>query len=181
MKSFALFVCILCMSAASFGQAEPLNQIDSVGRQNGKWVMYYDKYCSVVSDSNKASYYCYVYYLHGRRYVTKSSWGNKDGKLVDSVASPQVNRIKLLDGKYTWYDKNGKISTVCYYDKGELILSQWYYPTGKIHGSMDYRKRIEGQPHSGYITTYDKDGNMKGPFPISIYKDKRGKYWGGAV
>ncbi|HSY75940.1 MAG TPA: hypothetical protein VK890_03740 [Bacteroidia bacterium] len=179
MKTFTLF--LLLVSSIAFGQTERLNQLDSAGRKDGKWIMYYNNYCSVIKDSPKASYYCYVYYVHGRKYVTEATWGDKKWKLVDSANNLQRSgKIKLLDGKYTWYNEKGQLMTIRYYDKGELVYNKLFYPSGKLCEWLDYTKQFKGQPHSGYLYEYVKNGTPKDTVPLHIYKDKKGSYWGGA-
>lgn len=182
MKSIALSLFLFGSLAFANGQSEHINQLDSAGEKNGKWILYYDKYCSVVKDSQKASYYCYVDYIHGRRHVTEASWGDKKWKLVDSVFShQQMGKIKLLDGKYTWYNEKGLPADIHYYNKGELVYRKWFYSTGELRILMDYAKPYKGQPHSGYLYEYDKNGKLKASSPLYIYKEKNGKYYGGAI
>jgi hypothetical protein len=181
MKPIALFLFLFGSLTFANGQSESLNQFDSAGRKNGKWIMYYDKYCSVVKDSQKASYYCYVHYIHGRKNITESDWGGKNLKLVDSLFSQQTGRVKLLDGKYTWYNEKGLPVYIHYYNKGELVYRKWFYSSGKLRIYMDYTKECDGQPHSGYIYEYDENGNLRSKSPLHIFKGKNGKYYGGAI
>lgn len=181
MKLIILLVIGIFMIGLSHAQTIPVNQKDSAGRKNGRWIWYYDRYCSLVKDSSKATYYCYANYLHGRRFSTISAWGDKKWKLVDSVATAQRGKLKLLDGKYTWYSETGKPMVEHLYKNGELVYRKWYYANGNLRVLMDYRKPYEGQPHSGELYEYTEDGRLKSSVPIYIYKDKNGKYYGGVI
>src|SRR5258708_1106864 len=121
MKKITLLLLLFGVFIFAKAQADTLNQYDANGKKNGKWILYYNEYWKVVNDSSKACYYAYTYYDHGMRTITEATWGSKEGKLIDSSTSNSIGKIKLLDGKYTWYDKKGRKSSIHYFNHGEFV------------------------------------------------------------
>ncbi len=142
-------------------QPTPLNKLDSAGKKDGYWIRYYNKQWKVVDDSSEAYYYYYTYFDHGNKTQTTAKWGTKGGKLEDSTAGNQrMGKIKLLDGKYTWYDNKGRVFAAFYFDKGEPVSWKQFYPSGKLYMHFDYTIKYDGKPHSYHIYVYDKNGNL---------------------
>ncbi|MGZ4035339.1 MAG: hypothetical protein ACXVPU_01745 [Bacteroidia bacterium] len=175
MKTIASLLFFFVLTLFSYSQTEALNKLDSNGKKDGKWILYYNTYWKVVKDSSKASYYSYTYYDHGTQLFTTATWGDKNGRLEDSLSGPQQNRkLKLLDGKYTWFDKNGKILSSHYFNKGEPVYTKQFYSSGKLYLYFDYLKKCEGQPYSWDLFVYDKDGKLKAESPVC--KNNEGKW-----
>jgi antitoxin component YwqK of YwqJK toxin-antitoxin module len=169
---FAFSLLFICAFSTSPGQIEPLDQRDSDGKKNGKWTLYYDVNWAVVSDTSKASSYCFTYFDHGTTIYTNATWGTPNGKLVDSSSAiSRTGKIKLLDGKYTWLDAKGKVTSIHYFSKGELLWRKEFYANGMPRLYMDFVKKCEGQPHSWSLSTYDKKGKLLTVSPICRDKD----------
>jgi len=170
MRAIALFLFFLGSLTLVNGQiVTNINQHDSKGKKDGKWMSYYNKQWKVVEDSSKAYYYFYTYYNHGARMHTIARWGTKGGRLVDSLAgTDHMGKIELLDGKYTWFDKNGKLFAILCFDKGEPTLWKQFYPSGKLHLLFDYSKKCDGKPLSYFLNIYDKKGGLETALPISL-------------
>lgn len=165
MKKQLLLLFLLGMIAIA--HCQDLNKYDDKGKKDGRWKIYYDKNWTVVKDSSKATNYWYTHYDHGKRIYTEASWGCKSCKFQDSLFSTDNSKIKLLDGKYTWYDKKGNISSEHYFVKGDPVWWKQYHPNGKLYLLFDYTKKCEGEPLSWYMYQYDKTGTLKNTMPIS--------------
>ena len=163
---FYLSLFYLGFSTLLYSQ-DTLNRFDKDSKKDGPWILYYNSYWKVVKDSSKASYYAYTYYDHGMRTITEATWGSKNGKLIDSSVSNQhMGKIKLLDGRYTWYDKNGRFFSTHYFNKGKFISCKQYYPSGKVYLDFDYMKTREGQPHTYHMYIYEKNGTLESDFHV---------------
>ena len=175
MKTNILFILLFSgLTILSYSQINTLNQLDSKNKKNGKWILYYNDYWKVVKDSSEAFYYGYTYYDHGTRIYTEATWGSKNGKLEDSLSShQQMGKIKLLDGKYSWFDAKGKLFSIHYYNKGEPVWCKQFYPSGKLYLYFDYMKKCDGQPESWCLNMYDKNGNLKSVYPMCKHNDGR--------
>jgi antitoxin component YwqK of YwqJK toxin-antitoxin module len=143
------------------------DQFDSDGKKNGTWKQYYDRYWHVIKDSSEAAYYWYTYYDHGLRIYTEADWGCKTCKFQDSSFTEQSRKIKLLDGKYTWYDKKGNLFSERYFKNGHPVWWKEYYSNGKLYLLFDYTKKCEGEPLSWCLYQYDKQGILKATLPAS--------------
>ena len=149
------------------GNTQTLNQRDDKGKKNGTWKLYYNQYWHVVKDSSKAAYYWYTYYDHGLRVYTEAAWGCKTCKFQDSLFSQQTGNIKLLDGKYTWYDKKGNLFSEHYFKNGYPVWWKEYHSNGKLYLLFDYTKKCEGEPYSWWLYQYDKEGVLIRTIPTS--------------
>ncbi len=141
--------------------AQGLNKLDEEGKKQGRWELYYNQYWKVLKDSTNAVYYWYTEYDHGKRVYTEAQWGRKSFKFQDSLFSKQEGKIKLLDGKYTWYDKKGNISSVHVFKNGNPVWWKQYHPNGKIYLYFDYIHKCEDEPLSWCLYIYDKKGELK--------------------
>jgi hypothetical protein len=161
MKSTLLFLLFSALVLTSYSQTELINQHDQIGKKNGKWILYYTAQWEPVSDSSKALFYCYTYYDHGKILFPNPSWGTPKGRLLDSTSSvSRLGKIKLLDGKYTWFDSKGKMTSIHVYSKGEPIWCKEFYPSGAVRLYCDFTKKCEGQPHSWCLYTYEENGTL---------------------
>ncbi len=164
MKSLLLTFSLLLSFFSQFGQTIDtlaVNQFDKEGKKNGRWKLYYDTNWQVVKDSSKAAYYWYTYYDHGLRVYTEADWGCKTCQFKDSLFSTPVGKIKLLDGKYTWYDKKGHLFSEHVFRNGQPIWWKQYHSNGQLYLFFDYTKKCEGEPLSWWLYEYDKQGNLK--------------------
>ena len=68
--------------------------------------------------------------------------------------------MKLLDGEYKTIDEKGNVRFIFILKNGEFVSYKEFYANGIISAWFDYTKNWEGLPHSYFITTYDKKGNV---------------------
>jgi antitoxin component YwqK of YwqJK toxin-antitoxin module len=94
-------------------------------------------------------------------------WGCKTCKFQDSLFRKKDGKIKLLDGKYTWYDKKGHLFSEHVFKNGQPIWWKEYHSNGKLYLFFDYTKKCEGEPLSWWLYQYDKQGNLKATIPTS--------------
>lgn len=164
----ALFLAITNLLAS---QTAPLNQFDSQGKKDGKWLVYLDQDWKRVDDSTQALYYRYTYYDHGVNIYPMGPCGRKGYKLEPGAATGKPVR---LDGEYKWYDAKGRLSSVHAFQNGEYIFCKEYFPTGELQQYFNYTKKCEGQEHGWTLTVYDKKGNIKLVSPTC--KDEKGNW-----
>ena len=156
-----------------YGQIETMNQIDNQGKKNGKWIVYLDAKWNK-TDSNNAIFYRYTWFDHGVNIHPMGAGGSKNATMqTASNNSMQTGKLKILDGKYEWYEK-GKLKYVHVLKNGEYVAYKEYNSAGKLITSFDYTKGCEGQAHSWTMYIYDKNGNVMMTTPIC--KDVNGKW-----
>lgn len=153
------FLFILLSSVFSIAQTEKLNQLDDKGKKHGKWVVYLDSHWSQLKDSSQATFYRYNYYDHGVSLYPMGPCGKKGWKMKMSNDRPP-SAYKLLDGTYTWYNKEGKISSEHILKNGEYVSCKEYYPTGELNQHFDYTKKCKGETHGWGAFIYDKEGKL---------------------
>ncbi len=155
-------------------QTVGINQIDSNGKKDGKWVVYLDNNWKKLKDSVNAVYYRYTYYDHGVNIYPMGASGGKKFKLDPSFVqgSSSTSGLILLDGEYKWYKKNGKISSIHIFKNGEYIMCKEFYKSGQLHQFFDYTKKCDGQQHGWSLLIYNKEGGIE----LESYtcKDKNG-------
>ena len=173
MKKFLLISTAVLGLTVAHGQTEPLNQVDSNGKKDGKWILYFDAKGDKVKDSTTAVYWRYTYYDHGVHIYPMGGFIGKNGKIEEPTDSKQTGKIKRLDGEYKCYE-NGKLKFIHTFKDGEYISYKEFYPSGQLLSFFDYTKHYEGQPHSWYIYTYDKNGKVT--YEGWTKKDENGKW-----
>jgi hypothetical protein len=162
MKTKLTFFLVLALSTFSFAQQAQLNQRDSAGKKDGKWIVYLDDIWKEVKDSSDAKYYRYTYYDHGENLYPMGPCGRKKWRLEAPTDSLHKNeKIKLLDGEYKWYDADGRLSSAHSLSKGEYLHCREFYPSGKLEQHFDYTMKWNEQPHTWHITIYDKNDKAK--------------------
>ncbi len=170
MKTVTLL--LLLISSIAFGQTEKLNQLDSAGKKNGTWIVYYDSFLKGVKDSSKASYYRYTFYIHGFDIYIHYPGGRKSWKLVHTgIESDHLGRIKQLDGEYKWIDKKGIIRMFINYRKGYCTVVKSYFPSGALANAWDFLLQWHCQPHSSTYYAFNKNGEMKEVYYLCKDKD----------
>ena len=138
----------------SFGQ-DKLNQMDSVGKKDGKWVVYLDKQWKEVKDTAKAIYYRYTYYDHGTNLYPM---GPMEKTLENA---PQYNGKKiLLNGEYKWLDKSGKAKFILVLKEGWFISYREFDKSGTLRSYFDYTKKWKGEVYTWRMTVYKKNGSV---------------------
>jgi hypothetical protein len=153
-----IYLLIFCLGLTiiSYSQ-DSLNQLDSAGKKNGRWIVYLDKSWKEVKDTNQAYYYDYTYYDNGYNVYTMD-WG-KNWKLVHAGENEQQKgRLKLLNGEYSWIDSKNRTRMVINYKNGVIVSSKWAYPAGIGFGTWDYTKKWRGEAHTYRYCEYNKNG-----------------------
>jgi len=157
-------------------EIEKINQLDSIGKKDGKWTEYLNSRWKILPDSNHAVYYRYVYYDHGIK-ILREMYDNTNKKLEYIGDTIKKTKPILLDGEYKWYDKKGRLLTDVYYKNGDHVWYKGYTwniftkkLTGKqIHENFDFTKTYHGQPYTAYYEQTDKKG------VVTIYYLRKGK------
>ncbi len=172
-KLLILLITALSLTTA-YGQTELLNQLDSSGKKDGKWILYLNGRGYKVKDSTKAVYWRYTYYDHGVHIYPMGGFIPKNGKIEEPPNNKQIGKIKMLHGEYKCYNKKGKLKYIQTFKNGEYVSYKEYTSTGELESFFDYTKGCEGQPHSWTIYIYDKKGNVIITSPTC--KDINGKW-----
>ncbi len=156
-----LFILFVLLSLAATAQTPDLNQLDSAGKKNGKWLVYLNSYFKEVKDSSKATYCRYTWYDHGFN-VYMSGSRNKNWSLSQTGGSNQkIGKLKLLDGEYKWTDKKRVVRWIDVLKNGEYISCSIPYRNGKLQEYYNYKKLWKGHAHTYFIYIYDKRGNVE--------------------
>jgi hypothetical protein len=172
MRTIITFL-LICLSLASQGQ-EGINQLDSLGKKHGTWIIYLNDQWKAAKDTSAATYYRYTWYDHGVNVYPMGAGGEKGWTLVSPEGSTQTGKMKMLDGEYKWLDEKGRVRFVHYLNKGKYVWYKEFFPSGELNTLFDYTKKCDGQPHSWYICVYDKKGTIK--YEDYTRKDEKGNW-----
>ena len=172
MKTIFIISTFVLGLTVAYGQTEPLNQLTSDGKKDGKWILYLDSKGDKVKDSTTAVYWRYTYYDHGIHIYPMGGFTGKKGE-IGSPDNKQAGKIKMLDGEYKCYE-NGKLKFIHTFKEGEYISYKEYFSSGQLCTYFDYTKHFDGQPHSWYMYTYDKTG--KATYEGWVKKDEQGNW-----
>ena len=160
----SLFILTLCL----YSQNETVNQLDTNGKKDGKWIEYLDSTWKILKDTNQAIYYRYVYYEHGVKILPELYCTAK--KRLEYIGdNNQDSKPVALNGEYKWYDKKRRLLSYDCYKDGEHLWGKNYRwglfnkkLTGtKTHEYYDYTIHYNNQPQSAYYECYDKKGNVR--------------------
>lgn len=174
MKALSFLISTVCFALTiAHGQTEQLNQLDSNGKKDGKWILYLNGYGEKVRDSATAVFWRYTYYDHGTHIYPMGGFIGKNGKIESSSESKQTGKIKMLDGEYKCFEK-GTLKFIHTFKAGEYISYKEFFSTGQICSYFDYTKHFERQPHSWYMYTYDKTGKVT--YEGWIKKNEKGQW-----
>ena len=147
-----------------------INQLDSLGKRDGKWIVYLDNNWKHIEDSLSASHYRYTYYSHGTNIYPMGPCGKEGYKLESS----NIGRSKLLHGEYKWFDAKGRTTSIHILNHGEYISCKEYFHSGKVSQFFDYKKKCEGEIHGWHAYIYDDEGELLSE--KIMCKDKNG-HW----
>jgi len=155
---------VFCFGITAFSFAQDkLNQLDSVEKKDGKWIVYLDYSWKEVKDSSNAVYYRYAYYDHGLNLYHIGGRGPKKYKhepINDTVG--RKGKLILLNGEYKSYDKKGRLVYVNTFTNGDYVLYKEYDKSGNLRMKMDFSPKFDDLPHSCYyIYVYKKDGYVE--------------------
>jgi hypothetical protein len=166
-------ILLILFAPLIYGQTEPLNQLDSTGKKHGKWVLYLDAIGGKLKDSANAVYWRYTWYDHGVHIQPMGDFIGKKGR-IESNSSIQTGKCNILDGEYKCFDSNGRLRFVHFFSNGEYAFYKEFGTKGNLVTFFDYTKHADGQPHSWYMYTYDKNGNVN--YEGFVKKDLKGKW-----
>jgi antitoxin component YwqK of YwqJK toxin-antitoxin module len=172
MKMILLFTISIGIESFLSAQTATLNSFDDKGKKHGKWVVYLDKNWKKKDDSAGAVFYRYTFYEHGTNLHPMGTCGGTGYQLQSPSTEGVALTVKVLDGEYKWYDKKGALSSVHVFKNGEYVACREYYPSGELHQFFDYTRTCDGEPHSWYVSVYDKKGNLT--FGSFMCKDANG-------
>ena len=160
MKTFILQLKLLvlcCTSALS--QNTSINQLDSLGKKHGKWEVYLTHQWKVVPDSVDAKYLWYTHYDHGTNLYLFGEWAVRFLKLThDGSKETLVNGLKVMNGKYTWTTRSGRVISTHELKYGHYVLYEDFKTDGRLHTKIDYTQKLWEQPHTYKMTTWDRKG-----------------------
>ncbi|MBL7891316.1 MAG: hypothetical protein JNL63_01700 [Bacteroidia bacterium] len=175
MRTITSILFFLAISTLSKSQTEKLNQLDSAGNKDGKWILYLDFKGDKVKDSSNAFYYRYTYYDHGIHIYPMGGFIGKNGKIESTTNdNHQTGKIKLLNGEYRCFDNKGRLIFIHVFKNGEYVSYKEFYKTGELQTYFDYTKHCNEQPRSWYIYSYDKKGIIT--YTECVSKNKNGKW-----
>lgn len=171
MKKVLFGLAVSLILTVAHGQTEKINQIDSAGKQHGKWIVYLDYYWKTVKDSNEAVYYRYTYFDHGINTIRMGSRGSKGWKFEPATdTAGQKGKVKILDGEYKSFDKKGQLKFIQVFDKGEYVSYKEFNKSGKLYTRFDYKKKLNNEPNTYAIYIHRKNGD------VECYYMSKGKY-----
>lgn len=155
----SLFFLFLFAANYVFCQ-EAINQLDTLGKKNGKWTVYLDERWNELKDSTKAVYYRYTYYDHGANTIPLSSKGMSP---IAKAEKPSGEILEIghpipMDGTYRWSDRKGTIGLQYDVKKGEMVGYREYWRNGKIRLEIDYTHQFMEQPYTYEMWFTDKKG-----------------------
>ena len=156
-----ILLLLLLIPVLSNAQKDTLNQLDSAGKKNGTWIIYYDNVLKQVKDSSKASYYRYTLYAHGFDVCTIYPGGRKNWTLVHTGIEPEhKGKIKQLEGEYIWEDKKGIRRVVTNYKNGYCTIIKVYRSSGALYYVWDFLLERDYQPRSSCYYDFNKKGEL---------------------
>ncbi|MFI5204901.1 MAG: toxin-antitoxin system YwqK family antitoxin [Flavobacteriales bacterium] len=128
------FIGLLLFNGVAFGQDEPINQTDSKGRKQGKWIKNHDKsevprYIGQFKDDKPYGEFRY-YYESG--HIKSQMFFSKDGKSSRAT-------IFYEDGKkmsYGRYSNQKKDSVWTHYDVAGWVSMRETYTIDKLNGKV---------------------------------------------
>jgi hypothetical protein len=177
-RSFLFLLFIFCLAAFdvcgqdensgdknAVTEAEPdmalIWKHDRTPRQG--WVIdYLDLHWREVPEEK--SYYCrYTFYYNGNSYDPVTLKGNEYTiKASNGVPPAKAGNPVELDGKYSIYDKDGKLVDEVSYTYGYRSGVHKIYKEGKLEFEADFDKKFNCyQPYSYRIIWYKKDGTVR--------------------
>ncbi len=162
-KTKMLFVTLfLNFCLFSSAQTEVLNQFDSAGKKHGKWLIYWNGIWKEMNDSSAAIYCRYTYYDHGQNLFPMGPCGRKKWKLESKPSQLlHIGKLILLDGKYSWIDEKGHLSSVQIFNKGEYIEAREMHSNDQVEQDFEYSKKYKDEFLSWKFTSYTKEGKVK--------------------
>lgn len=138
-------------------QPELINQLDK-GKKNGKWIVYLSADWKEVKDSTTAAYFKYTVFDHGKN-IYPASLRDKAWKLSHIEKNKLMKgNAKLLDGNYTWVDKDNHVRAIDEFKNGDCILYKSFFKAGELNQIFNYTKRWKDEPNTYIVQEFNKQG-----------------------
>jgi hypothetical protein len=98
------------MCSSAFAQPTSFNQLNAAGKKNGYWKVFYNEHFELVTDSTKARYIDYEYYVNGDgfRYIYDKKFLNK--MRIQYFPKDSIKDAKILNGEVLYYDKDNLLA-----------------------------------------------------------------------
>lgn len=163
---YILFFSLITFRLPCLSQDNKINQFDSQGRRNGKWLIYVDKNWKAVKDTNIASFKLYELFLNGKsnyHLIGKRKHTGNLGSKIDTIN-------KLLDGEYKWYDKQGILTDWYIFKKGDIVMQKHYSKNGDILDYSDYNITYDNEPYSFGMYLRDYRKSQSNVYTFFIYR-----------
>ncbi|HAS44249.1 MAG TPA: hypothetical protein DCS93_27470 [Microscillaceae bacterium] len=156
MKTLFLFLTILVLQI-SFLQAQIIptapNKTDAQGLRQGQWVILYNKDWKATKDTSRVQFYRVIRYQNDLPQGTVKVF-YRSGKIHWKGRLLKDRPKMMMEGKCVWYYENGRVGSVRWYKRGELLRSEEYQPDGS-RGDKDLRS-IEKALHYYQVQNYAK-------------------------
>ena len=167
---------LLCKSQSDFNP-NSVNQFLN-GKKHGYWEVYLDSNHNYTT-KERAYYIKYDYYFNGKN-KHKIRCDFKNDKLIKDEVIKYQDSLILLNGKFSWYDKKGRLRYEIEYKDGYkvgIIKDYIYEPFGESTLSkLFWDKKYNGQKGSFYMEIFlGKNGNYK-LFRSEYYGEENGKW-----
>ncbi len=156
----SLFLICFGLTLFSYGQ-DTLNQFDSNGNKQGRWVVYLNDHWKELKDENGAKFCRYTWYEHGKNIYPMGAMSKKHRMEEVVHSNIYIGKARLLDGTYNWIDKNDRIMFALVLDNGEFVAYNEFTTTGELKQLFDYTDKWKDQPHSWSMRVLKKNGEME--------------------
>lgn len=167
MKKYFLLAMLISLAHTTFAQT---NQ-DSLLPQ--KWLVYLDSNLKVVTDTSLPVYSRYTYFVKGKEiYPQMKNYIGNNFKLEIHKKDTLVNT--KLNGIYSWYDANGKLSSQHTFKNGDYISIKEFDKKGRLRQYFDFTQKSKCDSLSYCVYQYNKKSNRIKTFYIQ--KDENGNW-----
>lgn len=158
---------LLSLGHTTFSQ----EKLDTLTPQ--KWLIYLDSNLKMVTDTSMPTYSRYTYFVNGQDiYPQMKHYIGKNFQLK-ITNNENVSGTKL-NGTYSWYDSNGKLSSEHVYKNGEYISIKEFDKKGRLRQKFDFTVHSNNDPLSYCVYQFNKKSNkIKTHF---FEKDKNGNW-----
>ena len=166
-----IIITFLLITKIGLVHSQGINESDKDGKKHGRWIVYLDEFWAKC-DSSKALYKRFTVYDHGINLYPMGTCGSKGWTLKGNVNSG--SGISILDGEYSWYDKQSRIFSTHVLQNGNYVDYKEFFTDGKLQQHFEYLKRYQDQENTWLITIYSKKGTVKQQ--LYMVKDAKGRW-----
>ncbi len=125
------------------------NLVDSLGRRQGKWVLLYNNVWEPETDNNRVFYYRIIEYLNDELVgKVRDYYSNGQLKMDGELITDRPEEI--YRGGATWYNINGNIETVKYFDDNGDLIGEFHNTSDTIGYNLLNQKGIENHKKGNY-------------------------------